>query len=115
MRYTKNGFFFGTLFGYRETTKEKERKTGFSLCCCTAYCTDFVLYVWSFLSNQTVFKVLFCFSFLVIGLGVDDLYPELWKLCAGPLVEIPHVQERVFYFPQGHIEQVINLKIYLFS
>ncbi|TYH38840.1 hypothetical protein ES332_D12G137700v1 [Gossypium tomentosum] len=40
------------------------------------------------------------------GLGVDDLYPELWKLCAGPLVEIPHVQERVFYFPQGHIEQL---------
>lgn len=43
---------------------------------------------------------------MVIGLGVDDLYPELWKLCAGPLVEIPHVQERVFYFPQGHIEQL---------
>ncbi|XWS76863.1 hypothetical protein CRYUN_Cryun01aG0214500 [Craigia yunnanensis] len=40
------------------------------------------------------------------GLGGDDLYPELWKLCAGPLVEIPRVHERVFYFPQGHMEQL---------
>ncbi|XVE73689.1 hypothetical protein DITRI_Ditri11bG0139300 [Diplodiscus trichospermus] len=40
------------------------------------------------------------------GLGGDDLYPELWKLCAGPLVEIPQVHERVFYFPQGHMEQL---------
>ncbi|XP_022757564.1 auxin response factor 18-like [Durio zibethinus] len=40
------------------------------------------------------------------GLNVDDLYPELWKLCAGPLVEIPRVHERVFYFPQGHMEQL---------
>ncbi|GMI69567.1 auxin response factor 11 [Hibiscus trionum] len=38
--------------------------------------------------------------------GGDDLYPELWKLCAGPLVQIPGVQERVFYFPQGHMEQL---------
>ncbi|KAK8718269.1 hypothetical protein V6N13_045510 [Hibiscus sabdariffa] len=38
--------------------------------------------------------------------GGDDLYPELWKLCAGPLVQIPRVQERVFYFPQGHMEQL---------
>ncbi|KAK6260536.1 hypothetical protein SCA6_015010 [Theobroma cacao] len=40
------------------------------------------------------------------GLGGDDLYPELWKLCAGPVVEIPRVQERVFYFAQGHMEQL---------
>ncbi|XP_022770596.1 auxin response factor 18-like isoform X1 [Durio zibethinus] len=40
------------------------------------------------------------------GVGVDDLYPELWELCAGPLVEIPRVHERVFYFPQGHMEQL---------
>ncbi|KAE8671351.1 Auxin response factor 9 [Hibiscus syriacus] len=38
--------------------------------------------------------------------GGNDLYPELWKLCAGPLVEIPRVQEIVFYFPQGHMEQL---------
>ncbi|OIV95059.1 hypothetical protein TanjilG_10879 [Lupinus angustifolius] len=39
------------------------------------------------------------------GFG-DDLYREQWKLCAGPLVDIPHVEERVYYFPQGHIEQL---------
>lgn len=40
------------------------------------------------------------------GFGGDDLYPELWKLCSGPLVEIPRIDERVFYFPQGHMEQL---------
>ncbi|KAE8699947.1 Auxin response factor 23 [Hibiscus syriacus] len=34
------------------------------------------------------------------------LYTELWHACAGPLVTVPHEGERVFYFPQGHIEQV---------
>lgn len=41
----------------------------------------------------------------MIGDGVDDLYMELWKLCAGPLVEVPRANERVYYFPQGHMEQ----------
>ncbi|XP_024023134.1 auxin response factor 2B isoform X3 [Morus notabilis] len=38
----------------------------------------------------------------------DDvaLYKELWHACAGPLVTVPRENERVFYFPQGHIEQV---------
>ena len=36
----------------------------------------------------------------------DQLYMELWKACAGPLVEVPRYDERVFYFPQGHMEQV---------
>ncbi|KAB2074362.1 hypothetical protein ES319_A07G149200v1 [Gossypium barbadense] len=40
------------------------------------------------------------------GSSDDDLYAELWKLCAGPLVEIPRNHERVFYFPQGHMEQL---------
>ncbi|KAK8692860.1 hypothetical protein V6N13_070465 [Hibiscus sabdariffa] len=40
------------------------------------------------------------------GNGGDDLYTELWKLCAGPLVEIPRANERVYYFPQGHMEQL---------
>lgn len=31
---------------------------------------------------------------------------ELWKACAGPLVDVPTTGERVFYFPQGHMEQV---------
>ncbi|KAI8544084.1 hypothetical protein RHMOL_Rhmol08G0268100 [Rhododendron molle] len=34
------------------------------------------------------------------------LYTELWHACAGPLVTVPRENERVFYFPQGHIEQV---------
>ncbi|CAA6660041.1 unnamed protein product [Spirodela intermedia] len=36
----------------------------------------------------------------------DALYTELWHACAGPLVTVPRQNERVFYFPQGHIEQV---------
>ncbi|KAJ8772484.1 hypothetical protein K2173_027661 [Erythroxylum novogranatense] len=34
------------------------------------------------------------------------LYRELWHACAGPLVTVPRENERVFYFPQGHMEQV---------
>ncbi|KAL7167760.1 hypothetical protein ACSBR2_038256 [Camellia fascicularis] len=40
------------------------------------------------------------------GYGGDDLYTELWKACAGPLVDVPRSGERVFYFPQGHMEQL---------
>ncbi|KAK9278040.1 hypothetical protein L1049_027597 [Liquidambar formosana] len=43
------------------------------------------------------------------GAGRDSetaLYTELWHACAGPLVTVPRERERVFYFPQGHIEQV---------
>ncbi|XP_020698091.1 auxin response factor 9 [Dendrobium catenatum] len=39
-------------------------------------------------------------------MGGDDLYEELWRACAGPLVEIPRVEDRVYYFPQGHMEQL---------
>ncbi|KAJ7951321.1 Auxin response factor [Quillaja saponaria] len=35
-----------------------------------------------------------------------DMYTELWKACAGPLVDVPRAGERVFYFPQGHMEQL---------
>ncbi|KAD5316825.1 hypothetical protein E3N88_16771 [Mikania micrantha] len=38
--------------------------------------------------------------------GQDLLYKELWKACAGPLVDVPRDGERVFYFPQGHMEQL---------
>ncbi|CAH9068828.1 unnamed protein product [Cuscuta europaea] len=38
--------------------------------------------------------------------GKDYLYEELWKLCAGPLAEVPRIHERVYYFPQGHMEQL---------
>ncbi|XP_068667010.1 auxin response factor 11-like isoform X2 [Aristolochia californica] len=40
------------------------------------------------------------------GFGSDDLYEELWRACAGPLVDVPRQGERVFYFPQGHMEQL---------
>ncbi|XP_073026404.1 auxin response factor 9-like [Primulina eburnea] len=47
-------------------------------------------------------------SFLVEGVGGNDasFYRELWKACAGPLVDIPKDGERVYYFPQGHMEQL---------
>lgn len=52
----------------------------------------------------------------------DPLYKELWKACAGPLVEVPRDHERVFYFPQGHMEQLeastnqeLNQRIPLFN
>ncbi|KAH9621637.1 hypothetical protein KSS87_004074 [Heliosperma pusillum] len=34
------------------------------------------------------------------------LYRELWHACAGPLVTVPRLNDVVYYFPQGHIEQV---------
>lgn len=34
------------------------------------------------------------------------LLRELWHACAGPLVTVPREGERVYYFPQGHMEQV---------
>ncbi|KAF3430916.1 hypothetical protein FNV43_RR25646 [Rhamnella rubrinervis] len=36
----------------------------------------------------------------------DALYKELWYACAGPLVTVPRQGQLVYYFPQGHIEQV---------
>nr|QCI44193.1 ARF7 [Lilium hybrid cultivar] len=36
----------------------------------------------------------------------DPLYKELWHACAGPLVTVPREGERVYYFPQGHMEQL---------
>lgn len=47
----------------------------------------------------------FSWFFVVVG-EKDGLYTELWKACAGPLVEVPQANERVYYFPQGHMEQV---------
>ncbi|XP_051145207.1 auxin response factor 1-like [Andrographis paniculata] len=36
----------------------------------------------------------------------DALHKELWHACAGPFVSVPQEGERVYYFPQGHIEQL---------
>ncbi|XP_073105900.1 auxin response factor 1 isoform X2 [Elaeis guineensis] len=38
--------------------------------------------------------------------GDGHIDTELWRACAGPLVTVPRVGEKVFYFPQGHMEQV---------
>lgn len=52
----------------------------------------------------------FCVSLtcsVLVGVGYEEkLYEELWRGCAGPLVDVPRRGERVFYFPQGHMEQV---------
>ncbi|XP_043723941.1 auxin response factor 1-like [Telopea speciosissima] len=40
------------------------------------------------------------------GASADILYKELWHACAGPLVTVPREGERVYYFPQGHMEQL---------
>ncbi|KAL2320077.1 hypothetical protein Fmac_029046 [Flemingia macrophylla] len=44
----------------------------------------------------------------VVGSGEseDELFEQQWKGCAGPLVDVPRVGQRVFYFPQGHMEQL---------
>lgn len=43
-------------------------------------------------------------SFPEISQG--GLYEELWQACAGSLVYVPKENESVWYFPQGHMEQV---------
>uniref|UniRef100_A0A0E0P9K5 Auxin response factor n=1 Tax=Oryza rufipogon TaxID=4529 RepID=A0A0E0P9K5_ORYRU len=40
------------------------------------------------------------------GTCSDALFRELWHACAGPLVTVPKRGERVYYFPQGHMEQL---------
>ncbi|EEC70260.1 hypothetical protein OsI_01065 [Oryza sativa Indica Group] len=40
------------------------------------------------------------------GVGDPELFAVLWRACAGPLVEVPQRDERVFYFLQGHLEQL---------
>lgn len=45
------------------------------------------------------------------GVGDPELFAELWRACAGPLVEVPQRDERVFYFLQGHLEQVLALPL----
>ncbi|KAG8064601.1 hypothetical protein GUJ93_ZPchr0004g38307 [Zizania palustris] len=40
------------------------------------------------------------------GTCSDALFREIWFACAGPLVTVPKRGERVYYFPQGHVEQL---------
>ncbi|KAL5651029.1 hypothetical protein ACJX0J_036487, partial [Zea mays] len=39
------------------------------------------------------------------GGGKDALFVELWKACAGLLSCVPPLGQKVYYLPQGHIEQ----------
>ncbi|XP_027346655.1 auxin response factor 18-like [Abrus precatorius] len=36
--------------------------------------------------------------------GEKSLDPQLWHACAGGMVQMPQVNSKVFYFPQGHAE-----------
>ncbi|XP_058753317.1 auxin response factor 10-like [Vicia villosa] len=36
--------------------------------------------------------------------GEKSLDPQLWHACAGGMVQMPSVNTKVFYFPQGHAE-----------
>ena len=45
-------------------------------------------------------------AFLWISGARKAINSELWHACAGPLVSLPHVGSLVYYFPQGHSEQV---------
>ncbi|KAL5796839.1 hypothetical protein ACOSQ2_001659 [Xanthoceras sorbifolium] len=38
--------------------------------------------------------------------GKDELFTELWRACAGPHVYVPRAGDTVYYFLQGHLEQV---------
>ncbi|KAK1683295.1 hypothetical protein QYE76_044143 [Lolium multiflorum] len=40
------------------------------------------------------------------GTCSDALFRELWHACAGPLITVPRQGERVYYLPQGHMEQL---------
>ncbi|KAL0716422.1 hypothetical protein Bca4012_065744 [Brassica carinata] len=46
-------------------------------------------------------------EFIVTDGTNNYLYGQLWKLCAGSLFDLPKVGEKVYYFPQGHIEEAI--------
>lgn len=37
----------------------------------------------------------------------EEVHRQLWLACAGPMANVPRVGDKVFYFPQGHIEQVL--------
>ncbi|EFH60326.1 hypothetical protein ARALYDRAFT_319704 [Arabidopsis lyrata subsp. lyrata] len=45
-------------------------------------------------------------SGITIDVSKRYMYEQLWKLCAGPLCDIPKIGEKVYYFPQGHIELI---------
>lgn len=50
----------------------------------------------------------------MISGGKNELYNELWRACAGPLVYVPRVGDIVYYFLQGHMEQVFYSPVLFF-
>ncbi|XVF16539.1 hypothetical protein REPUB_Repub10bG0040600 [Reevesia pubescens] len=38
------------------------------------------------------------------------IYKALWHACAGPLATVPRPGERVFYFPQAHLEHPVRFQ-----
>lgn len=43
------------------------------------------------------------------------LEPKIWRACAGNSVQVPGVHSRVYYFPQGHLEQAASPPSFLSS
>ncbi|PWA62240.1 auxin response factor, DNA-binding pseudobarrel domain protein [Artemisia annua] len=42
-----------------------------------------------------------------IGNDQADLSHQLWSECVSLTVKVPRIGDRVFYFPQGHLEQIV--------
>lgn len=70
--------------------------------------------VWRRPINVLLVKVKVMLFDLSVVAPNDALYKELWHACAGPLVTVPREGERVYYFPQGHMEQVPFTTVFLF-
>lgn len=45
------------------------------------------------------------------AIELRQLDPTIWKACAGTSVQIPEVHSKVYYFPQGHLEQSSTLPV----
>ncbi|GER32053.1 auxin response factor [Striga asiatica] len=55
--------------------------------------------------RETLFDNLTTHTFGPRG-AKKSINSELWHACAGPLVSLPQIGSLVYYFPQGHSEQV---------
>jgi hypothetical protein len=72
------------------------------------HCGMFSNFIFFIVKLETLFWKFECFFDCVnFCLGVrKTLNSELWHACAGPLVSLPQVGGLVYYYPQGHSEQV---------
>ena len=70
---------------------------------------------WSLMGflSSILFNLLNLFEFQRIwGWGFVRRAVDNMRWTAGPLVEVPRVGERVYYFPQAHIEQVNEKRLH---